>query len=352
MFWLEWTWIDYSIMAALAMATALYPRLAAALNMVDVPNSRSSHQRATPTGFGLVLVVGVLLNLVHVPYADAWEFYTGFLLLSFTSFLDDYKPIAPGLRFLAQVAAVGLILYALPISKTNLDSPIILLFALIFGVGMLNAYNFMDGINGMLLLHVLVVLGTLMSINMGWLGVERHHVHFIDNDLLGIAFFVALLLAIVNARNQALGFIGDVGALGFAFVILYALYQLFAQTQNYTYFIFIGLFGIDTGSTIAVKLWRGESVVKPHRDFLFKRMAHLYKWKHMSISLPYAAVQLVSNSIVLHFSPDLSTAWQLTWLVLFIASMIVFYVSFFKRTSLVKRILQSLFFGKKFLGLF
>jgi UDP-N-acetylmuramyl pentapeptide phosphotransferase/UDP-N-acetylglucosamine-1-phosphate transferase len=243
-------------------------------------------------------------------------------------------------------------LYALPVSKTNLDSPIVLLFALIFGVGMLNAYNFMDGINGMLLLHVLVVLGTLMSINMGWMGVERHHVPFIDNNILGIAFFTALLLSFVNVRNRALGFIGDVGALGFAFVILYALYQLFAQTQNYTYFIFIGLFGIDTGSTIAVKLWRGESVVKPHRDFLFKRMTHLYKWKHLNVSLPYALVQLLSNSIVLQLSPDLSTSWQLFWLVTFIVSMIVFYISFFKRTSLVKRILQSLFFGKKFLGLF
>ncbi|MDA0686792.1 MAG: hypothetical protein O3C22_08190 [Bacteroidetes bacterium] len=352
MFWLEWTWIDYSIMIALALATALYPRLAAVLNMVDVPNSRSSHRRATPTGFGLVLVVGVLLNLAHVPYADAWEFYTGFLLIAMTSFLDDYKPIAPGLRFLAQVAAVGLILYALPISKTNLDSPIVLLFALIFGVGMLNAYNFMDGINGMLLLHVLVVLGTLMSINMGWLGVERHHVHFIDNDILGIAFFVALLLAIVNARNQALGFIGDVGALGFAFIILYALYQLFAQTQNYMYFIFIGIFGIDTGCTIAVKLWRNESVTLPHRDFLFKRFVHVFKQSHLSISAPYALVQLASNIIVLQFPADLSSHWQLFWLAMFIATMVVFYVSFFRRSSIVKRMFESLFLGKKFLGLF
>ena len=352
MFWLEWTWVDALIMLVMVLSVWLYPRLATRLGMVDDPNSRSSHAHSTPTGFGIVLIMGVLLTLLHVPFQEAWQFYSGFFLLAIVSFRDDYKPIAPGIRLIIQIIAVALVLYALPISKTNLDSPIILLFALIFGVGMLNAYNFMDGINGMLLLHVLVVLGTLMSINMGWMGVERHYVHFMDNQLISMAFFAALLLSFVNVRNKALGFIGDVGALGFALIILYALYQLFAQTQNYMYFIFIGLFGIDTGCTIAVKLWRKESVTLPHRDFLFKRFVHVFKQSHLSISVPYALVQLASNIIVLQFPVDLPTHWQLFWLAMFIATMVVFYVSFFRRSSIVKRIFESLFLGKKFLGLF
>jgi UDP-N-acetylmuramyl pentapeptide phosphotransferase/UDP-N-acetylglucosamine-1-phosphate transferase len=84
----------------------IYFKIADKYNIIDKPNSRSSHTAITIRGriiFPVALITAFFAG--YVP----WEITVAVLLVAIVSFIDDIKPLSQ-LRFAAHVIAVGLVL--------------------------------------------------------------------------------------------------------------------------------------------------------------------------------------------------------------------------------------------------
>ena len=124
------------------------------------------------------------------------------------SFADDIKPQKSGIRLIVHFISMLLMFY-----QWNLfEQPwYFTAVALILCTGILNAYNFMDGINGITGAYSTVVLLSLLYIN--------NYLHqFIDNQFIIILLLALLVFNFFNFRKKAKCFAGDVGAIAIAAV--------------------------------------------------------------------------------------------------------------------------------------
>ncbi|MGH3345170.1 MAG: hypothetical protein ACRDPK_20330, partial [Carbonactinosporaceae bacterium] len=130
--------------------------------VLDAPSQRSSHRTATPRGGGMAVVVGVAAGLgaatwlgVAVPGA-CWFGLVGFAVLGL---LEDLRGVSVAARLVAQLA-LGLLIVLLvvddPGGRVAIGVAGIVVAAVLL-VGYTNAYNFMDGLNGISALNAIVV---------------------------------------------------------------------------------------------------------------------------------------------------------------------------------------------------
>lgn len=261
-----------------------YFKVADRFNIIDRPNERSSHTRITLRGGGVVFYMGALLYFIlskgNYPF-----FMLGLTLVGTVSFVDDIKSVSRKTRLLVQFAAMGLMFHELGLFT---DFPLwYLLVALIFFTGITNAYNFMDGINGITGGYSLVVLGALYYIN-------QTITPFTDPFFLITMILAVLVFNIFNFRVKAKCFAGDVGAVSLAFIILFFLGQLILKTGDLTYLILLVVYGVDSVLTIIHRLLLKENIFDAHRKHAYQLLANELNWKHPVVSLLYMAIQTMT----------------------------------------------------------
>ena len=133
------------ILALLFLLELLYFRVALRLGIVDRPNLRSSHTHVTLRGGGIVFVLGMWLYSAFYGFPYPY-FLAGLTAASAVSFADDVRSVPNKVRLAVHFASM-LLLFA----DWGILSPgswWAVLPALVLCVGIMNAYNFMDGING------------------------------------------------------------------------------------------------------------------------------------------------------------------------------------------------------------
>lgn len=123
----------------------IYFKIAHKYQIVDLPNHRTMHEGATIRGGGIVIYIAVALFSL-VLKNPGYYFVAGLTVLGITGFLDDLLDLSSKIRFPVQVLSVVLILAELNLFELNWFW---LLIFIILATGTLNAFNFMDGINGM-----------------------------------------------------------------------------------------------------------------------------------------------------------------------------------------------------------
>lgn len=280
-------------------AELLYLRIARHFSIVDKPNERSSHTGLTIRGGGVLFWIAGLLAFCYTGFACPLVFL-GLTLVAVVSFLDDLKPLPNRYRMSVQFMGVGLLAWQTGVFP---DEVWMVGVALVVGVGILNAYNFMDGINGITALYSLVAVGTLWY----W---EGQQPSLLPNGLISTllpATFVALLIfGYFNVRRRAICFAGDVGSVTVAFIILYALLLLIRQQQSYLPLLLLAVYGVDSVLTIGHRLYLGQNIFQAHRLHLFQLLVHKAHWSHLRVSALYALLQLGINGFVL-----LATSWSL-----------------------------------------
>lgn len=267
-----------------------YLRLARHFGIVDQPNERSSHTDPTIVrGGGILFFVAGLTAFFYSGFAHLY-FFSGLTLVATVSFLDDLRPLPSRYRLVAQSVGVALLLY-----ETSLFVNEIWVVAglLIVGIGILNAYNFMDGINGMTAWYSLVCVGTL------WLWRGELYVSTADS-FLPFTFIGLLIFSYANARRRAVCFAGDVGSVSIAYIILLPLIQTIIRTQTYLPILLLAVYGVDGSLTILHRLYNRQNVFQAHRQHLFQLLVHKLNWPHLRVSALYALVQLVINGLVIN----------------------------------------------------
>ncbi|MBX2953632.1 MAG: glycosyltransferase family 4 protein [Leadbetterella sp.] len=258
----------------------LYFKIAYIFNIIDKPNDRSSHTHVTLRGGGIIFYIAALFYCFTSGFQYPF-FFLGLTLIALVSFSDDIFTLSNRLRLAIQFIAVGLMAFQLQVFEMPWY---LLILTLIIAVGVINAYNFMDGINGITAVYSLAVGGLLMSVN--------RHIDFIDQNLLIYTLLGVLVFAFFNFRTRALCFAGDVGSVSIAFILLFALGALVFKTQNLIYILFLSVYGTDTVWTIGRRVRLRENIFKAHRSHLFQLLANEAGGNQLLISFIYGALQV------------------------------------------------------------
>lgn len=293
---------DYYLLAAplsFVLFAFLYLRLAKYFNIYDHPVGRSSHINRTITGFGIFILYGLAVYCIFYPYHLKSFFIIGLVMLSIISFIDDIVFIKHFIRLIFQVFALTLLAIELPFDYISAEKWPTIIACVILGIGVLNAFNFMDGINGMLGLNSLVILLSFWWLNSHSVDLEGQKITFVSPNFIYTMIMGVLAFLFFNLRTKAKVFAGDVGSIGLAFVIFYLMMNLIFKTGNYAYLLLFSVIGVDAGLTVIYKLIVRENIFVPHRDFLFKKLVHVGKEKHLKISAIYAGVQALISIVVI-----------------------------------------------------
>ena len=164
--------------------------------------------------------------------------------------------------------------------------------AIVLVIGTINAYNFMDGINGITGLYSLVLIASLYYINQFLFNIAPQALFvFVGLSLLVFLYF--------NFRKRARCFAGDVGSVSIAFIVIFLLGQLIVQSGNLGYILLLLVYGLDAVTTIVFRLIRRENIFEAHRSHFYRYLVNEKKISHLYVSAGYGAVQLVINLIVL-----------------------------------------------------
>jgi UDP-N-acetylmuramyl pentapeptide phosphotransferase/UDP-N-acetylglucosamine-1-phosphate transferase len=282
----------------------IYFKIADRYNIIDKPNNRSSHTSITLRGGGIIFPIAVTIGY-FLGYVS-WEITLAVMLVGTVSFVDDIKPLSQLPRFASHAVAVGLVFYDL-----NLFTESLWLLPLIFVlmIGWVNAFNFMDGINGITVLYALtaIVSFSLLSINESSL------------PLLITMGLSCLVFGLFNVRKNAKTFAGDVGSISMAVFLGYFMIKTILETGQLGYILFFFVYGIDAIITIVVRLKNKENIFQPHRSHLYQYMANEMGYSHIFVSFIYAGIQLLINGLVVYMAMkgDLSYFFVIGTLLIF-----------------------------------
>ena len=298
----------------LFFAEIIFFKVADHYNIIDKPNSRSSHTETTIRGGGIIFWISALIYFVFFDYEYLY-FFIGLSLVTFISFLDDILTLSNRYRLPFQFIAIGLVLYQLHF----FDYPLwAYLIVMIVGVGIINAYNFMDGINGITSGYSTIVILALMFVN-------NYHIAFIENDFLIFTLLGLMVFNYFNFRTKARCFAGDVGSISIAVIILFLLLKLILQEQNLIYILFLSVYGVDSVLTIIHRLFLKENIFKAHRLHLFQVLVNNMKIPHLLMSSIYMFIQSIICAIVI-FSLKYPINTQLIMSVCIIVLLAILYI--------------------------
>lgn len=276
----------YALILVLLMALELsYFKIADRFNIIDKPNLRSSHTTIVLRGGGIIFLFGAWLFWAFFGLQYSW-FILGLTLIGLVSFIDDIHSLPDSVRLVAQFAAMFLMFYQFDI--LNWHGWWMVLIALIVCVGIINAYNFMDGINGITGGYSIAVLLPLMYLNASD--------DFISQDYLYVVGLCLLVFCFFNFRKKAKCFAGDVGSISIAFILLFALGKLILRTGDLSYLTFLAVYGADSVLTICHRIQLRENLGEAHRKHAYQLMANELKMPHVLVSAIYMFLQLAISA--------------------------------------------------------
>lgn len=287
----------------------LYLRLAKRWNITDVPNQRSSHTKVTVRGGGIIFVVGAITAFV-LGYIGVWPLL-GLIISAMAGFVDDIRPLPTWPRLLAHFTGLACLLQGLEL--WGMPLVYLLIVALLF-TAWVNAFNFMDGINGITALYAGIGLLTFFFVP----ELKEYQ------SLLLIVGISLLVFSFYNLRVKALAFAGDVGSVGMAFLLGTLMLDLIFNTGKLYYILFFAVYGIDAGLTLLHRLFRKENIFQPHRSHFYQLMANELKIPHLQVAFAYAVIQLLINAWVLFFLGESDRPYL--WSLLLLGFMSSFYL--------------------------
>lgn len=307
----------YLIMAIMSMAIcmAIIPimmKLSPYIGMIDKPDNRKVHISAIPRSGGIGIVIGILIPLLI--WLDVTRFsisiITGCTILLIFGAWDDACSIRPAYKFLGQfLAAITVVYYGdifvfhFPfIGTENVTQYIGKPFTVIAIVGMINAMNLSDGLDGLAGGEALISLLAIAYLSFQFDGSVALAVSAITAG--GIFGFLRF-----NSHPARI-FMGDAGSqtLGFVLAVLavYLTQNVNALISPIVALLILGLPVIDSIVVFYLRARRGDSLVVAARDHLHHRLLKLGFYHYESVMIIYTVqLVLVISAVLLPYENDI-----------------------------------------------
>ena len=335
-------YITYAIIFVLLLALELlYFRIADRCNIIDKPNERSSHSKVVLRGGGVIFTLGFWVWSAFFGSQYPWAL-AAVTMAAGISFVDDVHSLPDSVRLVVQLVAMLLLFVELGIMQWSMWW--VVLIALFVSVGATNIINFMDGINGITGGYSLAVIVPVMIVNaqaaLGCGGFCTFGTEIIDHTFLNVVALSLIVFCLFNFRpkNKAKCFAGDVGSVGIAFILLFAIGMLIARTDDVTYLTFLLVYGVDGCLTIIHRIMLHEHLGEVHRKHMYQLMSNELRMSHPVVSLIYMGVQLAVSLGFVFVCPLASEAFGIGlvachWIYLAVALVILamVYLLFMKK---------------------
>ena len=281
------------------------------VQIMDEPNHRSSHTKAIPRAGGVSIVItffiglaatGLMGELDSIERPVLYGFIFSALLISIISLVDDISEQTATFKAFTHMIAVVVVLY-FGIVLDELSSPfgdiplgwVGYVISFLWIIGLTNAYNFMDGLDGL-------AGGVAVITSLFFMIITFHEgstfVYIISYSLLA----GALGFMFLNYPPAKI-ILGDVGAafLGFVFAVLAIIAARYDESK--TSFLVMPLlmfnFIYDTSFTFIRRLLKGEKVTEAHRT-------HIYQLLNRS---GYSHLEVVLTQYCMVFLQGLGAIW-------------------------------------------
>ena len=257
--------------------------------MLDQPGERRSHALATPRGGGIGIVVAVLLAMAMLGWMRDdpawWLMAVGLLLVAGVGWWDDHSPLPIPIRLGAHAGAALALAWALHLQGAGVPAVVA---ALLLVPVLVNAWNFMDGIDGLASSQALLCAIGLASLLAGpW-------------QVLGVVLAAACVGFLPLNLPPARIFLGDVGSgsLGYAMAAMLAsgVATLPAATWPLLALPPMAMLG-DSGLTLLWRMATGQAWWQPHVQHLFQRSSR--RWGHVRVTTAYAVWTCAAIAIML-----------------------------------------------------
>jgi UDP-GlcNAc:undecaprenyl-phosphate/decaprenyl-phosphate GlcNAc-1-phosphate transferase len=252
-------------------------------DVLDHPNERSSHRHVTVRGAGIAVAIGAIAGIAswNPGQPGRWWLAACAVVFGVVGFLDDVRSLSPKLRLAAQVAlSVGSLVVAGVLDQMS-SAWFVLAFASFGVIAYVNAFNFMDGINGISGLQALVAGGGL--------AIAGGMVDAPVVQLGGVAIAAAALGFLPFNAPRAQAFLGDVGSYFIGAWI--ALLAVLAFDHGAGLACVVGvaiIYAGDTAYTLVRRVLRGEDWWSAHRQHAYQRLTDT-GLSHLSVALIVAA---------------------------------------------------------------
>lgn len=289
-------------MAALLLTvvlTGLVRRYARRVSLLDVPNQRSSHDVATPTGGGASIVVVLLGAVIGVyvfgdlPTNVFAPMLSGGVLIAGIGFADDHNHLSAMWRFLVQIATASFALAMLGgLPDVQFGDSLIDLgvagdaMALVFIVWFINLYNFMDGIDGIAATEAVCIAGGALVVSAT---VDSGFVTF-----LLVVFTAAALGFLVWNWPPAKIFMGDTGSgfIGFVLAVLAIISSSLGIMPIWCWLILAGVFIVDATITLVTRAIGREQWYSAHNNHAYQKASRRLK-SHRPVTLAVLGINLL-----------------------------------------------------------
>ena len=329
--------ISSGVGAAIGVFVLCYPLrfVLARLGAVDCPNERSSHRRPTLRGGGMaVLFVVLSAGLIFGRSSVVLLVLLGVALgLAALSFWDDLRPLPASMRFGGHAFAALCLVQGLgcPSVSLSLDQNVGLvlhslpswLLILLWITGYTNAFNFMDGING-----IAAGQAAITGLGMALLGVLAGNQSSVVSPtiLLSSVIAGAALGFLPHNFPSARMFMGDVGSATLGF-LLAALVVWLARDFGWWLMVPMALlhanFVLDSGITLLRRILRGERWYEAHREHFYQRLVRSGKSHAFVTGLEMILQVIILALMVLYL--HVSTPARLCLIVLVVMVWLTFF---------------------------
>lgn len=238
-------------------------------DFVDKPNNRSNHDKPVALGGGIVVIP--LIILASTIYDYNWNAYVliSLAILFSISLIDDIKNIKPLPRLLFHFFSNTIFVYLFITPQLGLiiKQNIFIYYAcmismIVFITWFINAFNFMDGINGITAVEVISICISLIIIN-----------YFLNKEIHLLAFIIFLIVLAFTYFNwtPAKLFLGDAGSVPLGFLSSYLLIEL-ALSGFWLSAIILPLYYImDSSLTLGVRIFKRKKFWQAHKEHFYQK---------------------------------------------------------------------------------
>ncbi|WP_035650368.1 glycosyltransferase family 4 protein [Flavobacterium sp. ASV13] len=316
------------LLIILMIIMLLYFKVADYFNIIDKPNNRSSHTEITLRGGGIIFWFAALLYFAQNIQIN-YLFFTGITLVSLVSFWDDIQSLSNKMRISIHFLSISLIFFDLGLFNSIPIWGVIIAYVL--AIGLINAYNFMDGINGITGFYTFTVMSSLLYVN-------TKIQLFTDGSFIKYAMVASLVFLFFNYRKKAKCFAGDVGSIAIAFWVIYLILKLILVTDSLIWLLFLAVYGVDAVCTILHRLYLKQNIFEAHRLHLYQILSNEYGLQHRVVSLYYALIQAVVSFFVIAFYQKVQIV--IVFISMIIPLLFIYSLKFYLLTKIKNRTCQ------------
>lgn len=283
-----------------AVATGWAMAHARRRGLIDLPGERRSHASPTPRGGGVGIALaglGTCTLLACVANSGWWWLGAGLLLVAAVGWWDDHRPLPAWPRLLAHVLAAGFMAAGMAVQGASWP---VVLCAFALTPALINAWNFMDGIDGLVSSQSLLLAAAFACV--------------LDGAALALALAIAAACAGFLPFNlpKARIFLGDIGsgALGYLSAAVLATGLAGASWQYWPLLLLPATVClVDSGMTLVWRALRGEAWWQPHVQHLYQRLARSHG--HGRVTAVYCLWTVAAcGSMLALMHLDSASAWE------------------------------------------